>query len=72
MARMAPTAVTRPNVGEFTCVSMLAYCGMLKTLVAWARNSRTRDSFKGKILVKAISNIFVGGPMMLFRRASPY
>src|ERR1700691_4521053 len=71
MARIAPTAVTLPKVGEFTCVSMLANCGVLKTLVACARNSNTRDSFKGNILVNAISKTRVGGPIMLLRRALP-
>src|SRR5579863_7822973 len=72
MARIAPTAVTRPKVGEFTTLSMPVYCGMLKMLVAWARNSNTRDSFNGNILVNAISKTLVGAPMMLLRRASPY
>src|ERR1700683_2839314 len=45
---------------------------MLKMLVACARNSSVRDSFSGMILVKAMSNNFVPGPMMLLRRASPY
>ena len=71
MARIAPTAVTLPKVGEFTCVSMLANWGVLKTLVACARNSNTRDSLRGNILVNAISKTRVGGPMMLLRRALP-
>src|SRR5215813_10281482 len=69
---MAPTAVTRPKVGEFTTVSMVVYCGILKTLVACARNSSTRDSFKGNTLVIAISQLIVEGPITLFLRASPY
>src|SRR5208282_169847 len=44
---------------------------MLKMLVACARNSSTRDSFRGKIFVNAMSNTLLPGPMMLLRRASP-
>ena len=42
---------------------------MLKMLVACARNSSTRDSFRGTIFVKAMSNTLLPGPMMLLRRA---
>ena len=31
MVRIAPTEMTRPNVGEFTTVSIPEYCGVLKT-----------------------------------------
>src|SRR5580658_6199854 len=72
ICRMAPTAVTRPNVGELNVVSIDEKLGMLTMLVACARNSRTRDSLIGITLVSAMSKTLLPGPMMLLRRASPY
>src|SRR6266851_4222278 len=69
--RIAPTEITRPYVGEFTIVSIVENCGVLKTLENCARSSRKRDSLIGKILVKAISNNRWPGPSMLLRRAFP-
>lgn len=68
---MLPAAVTRPNDGEFTVVSITMNCGVLKTLVACARTSNMRASPRAIILVKAMSNRMVGGPMMVFLPASP-
>src|SRR5579864_4087132 len=71
ICRIAPTAITRPYVGEFTIVSIVVNCGVLKIFVADARSSTTRDSFNGITLVSAMLNTRVPGPVMLLRRALP-
>src|ERR1700694_2149844 len=52
-------------------VSIPTYWGVLNTFENCARNSRDRDSLRGKILVNDMSNNRLPGPSMLLRRASP-
>src|SRR5579859_7229425 len=69
--RIDPTFVTCPNVGEFRMVSMVVYCGWLKTLFAETLSSSARVSFANKVLLTDMPKLNCRGPRMMLRLASP-
>src|ERR1041385_1217385 len=68
---MLPTPTTRPNVGEFTTVSIEVNCGVLNTFVACTRTSRPLVSPRLNVFATAMFTNQVLGPSIVFRPASP-
>src|ERR1700682_2344818 len=71
MRRVAAAEVTSQKVSEFTTVLMLENCTKLKTLAAWRRSSRARDSLMVMVLPSDISTLIWPGPSIMLRPASP-
>src|SRR5579872_3438594 len=72
MRRIGRTAVTWPNVGEFTTVSIVMYCTVLSTLLANACTDSTFVWLNVMFFVSPRFRTSVPGPMMVFRPALPY
>ena len=68
---MEATELTCPTVGEAKLVSTPAYCTVLKTLLAVARNSMLRVPPNCMVFESAILFCTVPGPAIELREALP-